>query len=257
MNISNVNFTFGYQQVVRTLNVNVVETQVTLNVMSLNSSFLSFSLGALTQYINYLLLARYVAALGLIQASYQNVSISFRSSLLSISKTHKLADDKFGVGRGMGADRKSNLARSPEVVIALHQILKSKRNLSMEKIKEILKKEYGIDAEVTKVNGRKALRFANGDYIVDSNGNNVLDTGDYNFKGAIKELSKRYGVDINKLSPDEIKQLVERIKINKMFGDSNLMAQLYQTDFQMSYGTAMLTAPQIMWLFAQAYQLAV
>ncbi len=244
----------GISQSIQT--VSISQTQININIINASNLFYGFS--TLAMYFNQILMSLYLAMLGSMTTSMQVSQVNL--SLLSISKTHQLADDKFGVGKGMGANRKSNLAHSPEVVIALHSILKSGRAKSIEQVKEILKKEFGIEAEITKINGRKALRFANGDYIVDSNGNNTLDMGDYNFKGAIKELSKRYGVDINKLKPEEIKALVERLKASKIYGNYNMLfanLNITQGSFFSSFGTGMLTAPEILYLFATAYQLAV
>ncbi len=236
----------------------VVASSVTASSFYMSTSITSIGIMPLLYSMIY---NNYMAALGSLSASMSITHTHLDISILNLTKTHKIADDKFGVGKGMGANRKSNLANSPEVVIALHQILKSNRYLSLEQVKEKLKKEYGIDAEITTIKGVKALKFANGDYIVDTNGNNSLDMGDYNFKGAIKELSKKYGVDINKMKPEEIKALVQRLKSEKMWGEGmsfmNLSLDTYTMNLNSAYGLMMYNTPEILSLFATAYQYAV
>jgi len=106
----------------------------------------------------------------------------------------RITKDEFGTGLGAGKGHTSNLANSPEVVLALHKELKGKKLIKMKDLQKTLKDKYGIESELTKIDGRKALKFANGDHVVDANGNGGLDMKDYKFKGAIDNIKKQYGL---------------------------------------------------------------
>lgn len=94
----------------------------------------------------------------------------------------------------------SNLANSPEAVLALSKILEGDKKLSPEEVQKQLFNEYGIAAKVETVNGRKAIKFANGDFLTDSSGDGALNGIDYNFKGAVDKIKGKYG-----LSDDDVK----------------------------------------------------
>jgi hypothetical protein len=54
-------------------------------------------------------------------------------------------------------------------------------------------KEQGIDAYPTEVNGKMALKFANGDTFVDTSGNGILDSDDQEWKDALKAIEGKTG----------------------------------------------------------------
>lgn len=115
----------------------------------------------------------------------------------------RIEEDPYGVGQ-CGQGYRSNLANSPEALLALNDIFKSGGNKSYDDVAKELKEKYGIQAEVADIKTvdkdgkeatRKGISFANGDYFVDSNGDNQLGTGDYKFTEAIDNLKEKYGVD--------------------------------------------------------------
>lgn len=136
----------------------------------------------------------------------------------------RIQDDPYGIGQS-GQGMKSNLANSPEVMLAIKDIMSDGQSHTFEDLSKQLKEKYGINAEVGDVasvgkDGKevkgKGLKFANGDYFIDGNGNGQLDQGDYKFDDAIKNLKEKYGI-----SDDGIKSMTERMKANASMGYSN------------------------------------
>lgn len=126
----------------------------------------------------------------------------------------KIQEDPYGIGQ-CGQGFRSNMANSPEALLALNDIFKGGER-SYDKAAKELKEKYGIFAEVGDIKTvdkdgkeatRKGIRFANGDYFVDSNGDNQLGNGDYKFADAIKNLKETYGVN-----DDFLKHYVDRMK---------------------------------------------
>jgi len=138
------------------------------------------------------------------QDLYGTASMSKLSMSMDMTVTtpgaKRITKDEFGTGLGAGKGHTSNLANSPEVVLALHNELKGKKFIKMEDLQKTLKDKYGIESKLEKVNGRKTLKFANGDNIKDANGNGGLDMNDYKFKGAVDSIKQKYG-----LTDDQIK----------------------------------------------------
>ena len=64
-------------------------------------------------------------------------------------------------------------------------------------------KEKGIEAYATEVNGKKAIKFANGDTFVDTSGNGVLDTDDKEWVEATKLLKEKYGDNIPQMQGNQ------------------------------------------------------
>ncbi|MDQ7823904.1 MAG: hypothetical protein RDV48_13980 [Candidatus Eremiobacteraeota bacterium] len=60
-------------------------------------------------------------------------------------------------------------------------------------------RERGIEAEVTKINGHPAIKFANGDAFVDTSANGVLDTDDKEWVEALNILKGKYGANAPQL----------------------------------------------------------
>jgi len=91
-------------------------------------------------------------------------------------------------GSGMGADKKYKMLESE--ALAVYTTLRDhKGNMSVEDMAKALKDKYGIDAEVTTVDGHKAVvNKATGNTIaVDTNGNGSLDMSDMKLKEALLE----------------------------------------------------------------------
>jgi len=137
---------------------------------------------------------------------------------------NRITDDPYGIGQS-GQGMKSNLANSPEVLLAMKDIMSDGQSHSFEDISKTLKEKYGINAEVGDVttvgkDGKevkgKGLKFGNGDYFIDGNGNGSLDQGDYKFDDAIKNMKEKYGID-----DEGIKSMTERMKSNASMGYSN------------------------------------
>lgn len=161
--------------------------------------------------------------------------------------------DPFGIGgMGEGSEHRSNLANSPEIVLALHQIFKKNqgRIMSMDEVQKKLLEDYGIKAEVTDIKGRKALKFENGDFIVDTNGDGSLSMADYRFKDAIKSIQEQYGITpetFDKMAAlnKKMREVIETLQKN--FGDF-MMWDLFQYDRELMYTVGNI--------FNQAYDLA-
>jgi hypothetical protein len=110
--------------------------------------------------------------------------------------------DKFGYPLACtgNKDSPSNLQNSPHVQLALYNILKDNSDsMPAEELQKQLKDKYGIESEITQFKGengveRKALKFPNGDMLVDSSGNGSFGTADYNLKGAVDDIQKKFGI---------------------------------------------------------------
>lgn len=105
--------------------------------------------------------------------------------------TTRSETDEFGAGLGAGAGHGSNLSNSPEAVLALSKVCEQNPSIPFADAAEKLQSEYGIKCHAD----GNGITFANGDQLVDSNGNGVLDLGDYNFAGAVEKIKSKYGVD--------------------------------------------------------------
>lgn len=144
---------------------------------------------------------------------------------------NRIEKDEFGQGGGgMGGNRDANLANSPEAVLALNSIFQSHDPEQIKKMQQMypgykapdsqitipgkdgqgeqkvawnspeglaytLKSQYGMNASVDTVNGHKAVKFPNGDYIGDGNGNGLIDASEYNFKDATAKIQQNYGLN--------------------------------------------------------------
>lgn len=117
--------------------------------------------------------------------------------------------DKFAVHEACrtGKDNPSNLNNADHIKLAIYSELNRSSDsrgaykaLSAEELSKRLEEDYGIKSEVTTVKSKegdelKALKFQNGQVFCDGAGDGKLDTGDYNFKGAIDDIKQRYGLD--------------------------------------------------------------
>jgi hypothetical protein len=127
--------------------------------------------------------------------------VNFTPSQLVTETKDKYAGLKTGMGH---VNDRTNLAQLPEVKIALDEIMSKNKNLKFDKVAELLKKDYGIDAKVIDVKNdkgksAKALEITTPDgrkgIMADGNGNNVLDKNDYKFKEAATDVMKQYGLE--------------------------------------------------------------
>ncbi len=117
--------------------------------------------------------------------------------------------DKFAVHEACrtGKDNPSNLNNADHIKLAIYSELNRSSDtrgaykaLTAEELSKRLEEDYGIKSEVTTVKSKegdelKALKFQNGQVFCDGAGDGKLDTGDYNFKGAIDDIKERYGLD--------------------------------------------------------------
>jgi len=163
---------------------------------------------------------------------------------------NRVEKDPFGTGGGgMGGDRNANLANSPETVLALDSILKSHKNqgIPMEQVQKELKEKYGMEANIETVDGKKTLKFANGDFISDANGNSLLDRSEYGFSDSLKQIKEKYGMDsstfdlmYNKtLTPEQRQNTIQDIiKSREAEYSQNLKKSGYNSN-QINYMTRM------------------
>ncbi|MBI3926461.1 MAG: hypothetical protein HY319_13050 [Armatimonadetes bacterium] len=131
-------------------------------------------------------------------------------------RTRRIEEDPHGVAQS-GQGIRSNLANSPEAMLAINDILDDgKKNMKPDELAKALKEKYGIQAEVgdIKVAGKdgkevtkQGLKFGNGDFFIDGNGDGQLGAGDYKFNDAVKALQDKYG-----LSTEDVKSITDRMK---------------------------------------------
>jgi Mor family transcriptional regulator len=181
------------------------------------------------------------------QSSVSNLHIGIDATFSSPAVLARETKDEFGTGLGAGEGHDSNLANSPEVVLALNNILKNNQdNASIEDVQKKLKDEYGIEAKIEDINGRKALKFANGDTFVDSSGNGMMGQADYKFGGAVDAIKKKYG-----LSDEDIKAF-ESDDGKKMLGEMNSARTQLQMpqEYKFSFGMD-ITSVQNSWFGVQ------
>ncbi|MBI3930300.1 MAG: hypothetical protein HY319_32490 [Armatimonadetes bacterium] len=74
-------------------------------------------------------------------------------------------------------------------------------------------RNLGYNVQLTDVNGKKAIRFQNGDVFVDTSGDGQLGTEDVNFSKALSRVEGRFGVDLSSLKRTmEALDLRDRLK---------------------------------------------
>ncbi|MBI2372658.1 MAG: hypothetical protein HYV07_01535 [Deltaproteobacteria bacterium] len=146
--------------------------------------------------------------------------------------------DKFATHQACrtGKDNPSNLNNSDHIKLALYDLLNKQESTrggfksfaNPEDLAKKLKDEYGIKAEVTTVKSKegdelKALKFENGAVFADGAGDGQLDMGDYNFKGAIEDIEKRYGAKADDLigAMKETKEATDKSPFLQAFGVEN------------------------------------
>lgn len=232
--------------------------------------FLAF-LGVTGGYSGSALASGYQAAAGGVGA-YANLNLaalygaqapnSLQASFAySQNQQQRVTDDPYGVSQS-GQGVKSDLANSPEAMLAIQEALKDKSVQGYDDLAKTLKETYGIEASsgditVKDKDGKehtvKGVKLGNGDYFIDGNGNGQLDRGDYKFDEAVKNLKSKYN-----LSDEELKKVTEDLKTRAQNGSNTLPfpSQSHGSGYpQVVYNPQMNM--QIMVLFAQAFQLAV
>ena len=234
-------------------------------------AFLAF-LGVTGGYSGSALASGYQAAAGGVGA-YANLNLAAlygaqapnnlqASFAYSQNQQQRVSDDPYGVSQS-GQGVKSDLANSPEAMLAIQEALKDKSVQSYEDLAKTLKDTYGIEASsgditVKDKDGKehtvKGVKLGNGDYFIDGNGNGQLDQGDYKFDEAVTSLKSKY-----KLSDEELKKVTEDLKTRAKNGANTLPFPSSQAQTggypQVVYNPQMNM--QVMVLFAQAFQLAV
>ena len=224
-------------------------------------AFLAF-LGVTGGYSGSALASGYQAAAGGVGA-YANLNLAalygaqaptnLQASLAySQNQQQRISDDPYGVSQS-GQGVKSDLANSPEAMLAIQEALKDKSVQSYDDLAKTLKDTYGIEASsgditIKDKDGKeqtvKGVKLGNGDYFIDGNGNGQLDQGDYKFDEAVTSLKSKY-----KLSDEELRKVTEDLKTRAKNGSNTLPFPSSQAQGQMNM--------QVMVLFAQAFQLAV
>lgn len=198
------------------------------------------------------------------------VAFSFMMQPMSCHCCHgasRISEDPYGVAQS-GQGMRSNLANSPEVMLALNDLLKDGSLKSYDDVAKALKDKYGIQAEVGDIKSvgkdgkettAKGLKFANGDYFVDGNGDNALSKADYKFDDAVKALKEKYG-----LGDEDVKSITENMKARASFnqggeGQHGGIPMLPGMGAQFGMGMGMFgpwANMNWMFMFSRAFQMA-
>lgn len=120
--------------------------------------------------------------------------------------------DKFATGQTCrtGKNNPCNLTNADNVTLAIYDILQGNVDnginaagrpggMSWEELAKQLESKYGIKSEVTTVTSKegdvlKALKFEGGQVFCDGAGDGQADLGDYDFKGAVSDITARTGM---------------------------------------------------------------
>ncbi|MCE7869160.1 hypothetical protein DYH09_02150 [bacterium CPR1] len=87
-----------------------------------------------------------------------------------------------------------------DTAIEIGQML-ANRGKSEMKVEDMLKElqNRGYAAELTNVDGKKAIRFQNGDVFIDTSGDGQLGSEDVNFNKALSAIEQKHGVNLSQL----------------------------------------------------------
>lgn len=87
-----------------------------------------------------------------------------------------------------------------DTVVELGQILsnRGKADVTIDSMAQELRSR-GYAVETTTVEGKKALRFENGDVFIDTSGDGQLGTQDVNFQKALSAVEQKHGVNLSEL----------------------------------------------------------
>jgi hypothetical protein len=96
-------------------------------------------------------------------------------------------------------------------IIAIARIC-TKHNATDVKADELTRElqEQGIDCYETTIDGKPAVKFANGDVFVDSSGNNALGLEDGDFTKALSRIEQKFGINLDDLEGQVQAQLIKR-----------------------------------------------
>lgn len=194
-------------------------------------------------------------------------AMSIRGEITTGPQLKRKLKDEFATGLAAGKQGLSNLSNSPEVTLALNQIMKDNKGkfMKMEEVQKKLESQYGIKSTMTKEKGRKTLKFANGDKIADANGNGGLDMGDYKFGKATESIMKKYGLNKEQMGTF-LKTPEGKKALGNMANDNSQMylPQKHQFGFDMvnvqnnwmGWGNSFLDMNMVNGFFGQAFSLA-
>ncbi|MCK6552736.1 hypothetical protein L6R52_43335 [Myxococcota bacterium] len=157
-------------------------------------------------------------SLGQLGPASFGMGLSFQALFLQASivpvKANKVdtpqsdAPDKFATHQSCrtGLDNPNNLNDADHLKLAIYETLQRSsgtrgefKAMAPEELQKKLKEDYGIESELTKIKTKSGdeitgLKFKNGKVFCDAAGDGKLDTGDYNFKGAIEDMKTRLGL---------------------------------------------------------------
>jgi len=96
-------------------------------------------------------------------------------------------------------------------VIAIAKIC-TEHNTTDVKADELARElqEQGIDCYETTIDGKPAVKFANGDVFVDSSGNHALGLEDGDFTRALSRIEQKFGMNLDDLEGQVQAQLIKR-----------------------------------------------
>lgn len=126
-----------------------------------------------------------------------------------------------------GGKNNADFSHNPEIALALASIMKPKADdkgnvdssISFKNAQKELKEKFGIESELTEVDGKTTLKFANGDFISDTNGNGVLEMKELGFKDQFAGMQVGAGLNPNQFNPAQFNPLGSDYN-NPFSGDS-------------------------------------
>ncbi|MEW6280465.1 MAG: hypothetical protein AB1758_17695 [Candidatus Eremiobacterota bacterium] len=97
-------------------------------------------------------------------------------------------------------EKNKSVITDADTMIEISEILAGTKKAKMEpeQLAEKLR-ERGYQVEVTQVDGRKAIRFSNGDMLVDSAGDASIGAVDIDVASALTQVEQRFGVNLGNL----------------------------------------------------------
>ena len=92
---------------------------------------------------------------------------------------------------------KDSVMTDADTVVEIAGILgENKAKMNPDKLAKCLN-ERGYEVEATTVNGKKAIRFKNGDVFVDSNGDGGLHLKEMDYMNALTKVEQRFNVNLS------------------------------------------------------------
>lgn len=95
-----------------------------------------------------------------------------------------------------------------DTVVDIATIMKENNfsNVKPEKMAQLLR-EKGYEVEVVKMGNRGAIKFKNGDFFVDSDGDGNIGTKDQNFQSALGAVEQKFGINLSDLKSSKSLQV--------------------------------------------------